>query len=222
SGAVGSASTSTDRPLSVIAIFIGLFCPDRHGRACPGQPRFDRGKSNRTRMPGTSLHSGRPEATPGWLGATAYAGNDYCWTLIPLASMNFDQLVISRSSLALNAGPGANDGSVSTLVSRARTAGLAMASCSAFSSLARIGSGVPLGTNKPHQNSRSTSANLYPSSLRPGTFGNVAARLGLVTNMAFTSLPSTCALATGNEDVTTATKPPATACAAGPPTLNGT
>ena len=72
---------------------------------------------------------------------TAY----YCATLMPLASMNFDQFLISFSSFALSAGPGANDGSVSTLASRSLAPpDSASWSANAFSSLARIGSGRAL------------------------------------------------------------------------------
>src|SRR5262245_15626167 len=143
--------------------------------------------------------------------------SDYCSTLMPRESMNADQFLISCSSLTRSAGPGAKVGSVSTFRSRSRTAGFAMVVCSAFSSLARIGSGTPFGTNRPHQNSRSTLATFTPSSFRVGTSGKAGERLALVTNRVLTTLASIWPLATGTDDVTTATCPPATACAAGPP-----
>src|SRR4029079_7297806 len=198
-------------------------CPVPQPNLLPRKSRSSRSTESSGAVPSMLTETGRPLTTKLNFSVTpAPLPEIYCSTLMPLASMNFDQLVISFSSLTLNAGPDANDGSVSTLASRARTAGFIMVVCRAFSILALIGSGVPFGTNRPHQNSRSTSAVLRPSSLSVGTSGTAGERLGLVTSRPLTSLPSICGWATAREDTTTETKPPATACAAGPPPLNGT
>src|SRR5947207_9757635 len=174
-------------------------------------------------VPSALTETGRPLTTKLYSSLTPASFPAYCSTLMPLASMNFDQFLISFSSLTRSAGPGANDGSVSTLASRSRRTGFAMVSWMAFCSLALIGSGVPLGTKTPHQNSSATSAVVTPRSpFSVGTSGIDGERFSLVTAMALTSLPSCWALATGRADTTTETNPPATAAAAGPPPLNGT
>src|SRR5262249_39110885 len=99
------------------------------------------------------------------------------FAFMPLASMNVDQCLISFSSLARNSEPGANDDSVSTLASRARTFGSAMTVWNAFSILALIGAGMPFGPKMPHQKPRSTSAVLRLSSPIAGTFGRAGERL---------------------------------------------
>src|SRR4029079_7386733 len=80
-------------------------------------------------VPSVLTEIGRPLTTKLYSSLTpASFPAIYCSTLMPLASMNFDQFLISLYSLPRSAGRGANDGSVSTLASRSRTAGFAMVS----------------------------------------------------------------------------------------------
>src|SRR5262249_33007556 len=141
------------------------------------------------------------------------------FALMPLASMNVDQCLISFSSLARNSEPGANDDSVSTLASRARTFGSAMTVWNAFSILALTGAGMPFGPKMPHQKPKSTSAVLRPSSPIAGTFGSAGERLVLVTAMPLTLPPSISGLPTDIADTTAETCPATTSATAGPPPL---
>src|SRR5215467_2437565 len=102
--------------------------------------------------------------------------------LMPFASMNLVQFLISVSSLVLNAEPGAKSGVMSNWASRSRTPWLDMTAARAFSSCAFTPSGRPFGPKTPNQKRSSTSTvDFTPASCMVGTVGIAGDRAALVT-----------------------------------------
>src|SRR5580704_2213011 len=91
--------------------------------------------------------------------------------VMPFASTNFVQFLISFSSLVRSTEAAAKSGVISTIASRSRRCWSDMMVAIAFSSFPLTASGVPLGPNRPNQNRNSTSAAFTPASLMVGTLG---------------------------------------------------
>src|SRR5262245_52240560 len=139
--------------------------------------------------------------------------------LMPLASMNVVQFLISLSSFARKAGAGAKSGVMSSLASRSRRRGSAITVEIACSSSAFTASGMPLGPKIANQKRSSTSAGLTPASRMVGTFGIAGERAGLVTASALTLPPSTRLLVACTDVMVIGTWPATTSPIAWPPPL---